>query len=249
MLDPLTTLGLVSNIVQLVDFGLDVLDRGRELAQTGTTTERQHLRRLVEDTQAVCAELQQKMPPKSDQKDEDLQRSALRDPQNEPVFTTVAAVETLQRVPDHRGSSRAAKPEKRGRKPARVARRKGSTVAVHTVPSLPVFEAENLVDLTQVGANEAKDSATSHGAELDALDALKSLGDETQGVATRLSEMLSRLDLTHGTPEDRKRKRGTGHVAQSLLRGLWTSKDVSKTRKELVDLQQQMMFRSSLMQT
>jgi len=57
MLDPLTSLGLASNIVQLVEFGLTVASKGRELASTGTTAEHEHLKVLTRDTRVLCYEL------------------------------------------------------------------------------------------------------------------------------------------------------------------------------------------------
>ena len=57
MLDPLTSLGLVTNVVQLVEFGCNTLAKGYELASTGTTAEREHLRKLTRDTSCLCKEL------------------------------------------------------------------------------------------------------------------------------------------------------------------------------------------------
>ena len=53
MVDPLTALGLASNIVQLVDVGAKILKDGRELANTGTTEQCAHIRRLVDESRSV----------------------------------------------------------------------------------------------------------------------------------------------------------------------------------------------------
>jgi hypothetical protein len=58
MLDPLTSLGLASNIVQLVSFGFEVLSKGHELATTGTTREQAHLEAITRQTKSICSDLQ-----------------------------------------------------------------------------------------------------------------------------------------------------------------------------------------------
>ncbi|KAF7190662.1 Vegetative incompatibility protein HET-E-1 [Pseudocercospora fuligena] len=57
MLDPLTSLGLVVNIVQLVEFGLKAVSKGRELAQKGSTAEHRHFEVLARETEELCAEI------------------------------------------------------------------------------------------------------------------------------------------------------------------------------------------------
>ena len=57
MLDPLTALGLVGNILQIVEFGLKTVRTGRELAATGTTEEYERLERLLRDSQSLFSEL------------------------------------------------------------------------------------------------------------------------------------------------------------------------------------------------
>lgn len=62
MLDPLTSLGLASNIVQLVDFGLKTAARGRELATKGATAEHKHLETITKDLSSLCADLDKQVP-------------------------------------------------------------------------------------------------------------------------------------------------------------------------------------------
>ena len=57
MIDPLTSLGLASNIMQLVSFGIQVIDKAKELAVTGSTAEQEHLRAIAGDTSRICREL------------------------------------------------------------------------------------------------------------------------------------------------------------------------------------------------
>ena len=57
MLDPLASLGLVSNVVQLVEFGMKVVQTGHEIATTGTKVEHTHLKAIADNTAAVHAEL------------------------------------------------------------------------------------------------------------------------------------------------------------------------------------------------
>lgn len=59
MLDPLTSLGLATNIVQLVDFGARVIKTGHDLAKGGGIAEHEHLAALAESSAALCADLQQ----------------------------------------------------------------------------------------------------------------------------------------------------------------------------------------------
>ena len=58
MLDPLTSLGLVTNIVQLVDFGSKAVAKGRELKLTGTTTEHEHMRVIARSIFDLCDAIQ-----------------------------------------------------------------------------------------------------------------------------------------------------------------------------------------------
>lgn len=57
MLDPLTSLGLAANIVQLVQFGCKILSTGYKISTTGTTPERDHLEQLSDEVSAICREL------------------------------------------------------------------------------------------------------------------------------------------------------------------------------------------------
>ena len=54
MLDPLTSLSLVTNIVTLIDFGLKAVKQGREIASSGTTAEHEDLRRAAANTISLC---------------------------------------------------------------------------------------------------------------------------------------------------------------------------------------------------
>ena len=78
MIDPLTSLGLACNIVQLVEFGCNVIQKGRELASNGTTDERKHLEKLATDTSRLYKELEEQLEPQKikvkksdDQQDQD----------------------------------------------------------------------------------------------------------------------------------------------------------------------------------
>ncbi|KAK3678826.1 hypothetical protein LTR78_001279 [Recurvomyces mirabilis] len=57
MLDPLTSLGLASNIVQLVDFGIRTFCQARELAATGTTQDYEHMEALLQDSNSIFWDL------------------------------------------------------------------------------------------------------------------------------------------------------------------------------------------------
>lgn len=56
-MDPLTSLSLVANIVQIVDFGIKAVARGRELAGKGHTKEQAHLEALSRETDKICESL------------------------------------------------------------------------------------------------------------------------------------------------------------------------------------------------
>ena len=58
MLDPLTPLGLASNVVQIVDFGVRTIAKAGELAATGTTKEDAHLEKLIQNNLSVHSDLQ-----------------------------------------------------------------------------------------------------------------------------------------------------------------------------------------------
>lgn len=55
MLDPLTALGLVSNIAQLVDFGMTLVSDAREISELGSTSEHEHIRTIVNDMGKLSA--------------------------------------------------------------------------------------------------------------------------------------------------------------------------------------------------
>lgn len=57
MLDPMTALGLASNIVQLVSFGGELISRGKELSKTGCTSEHAHVRTIAKDIGDLSAGL------------------------------------------------------------------------------------------------------------------------------------------------------------------------------------------------
>ena len=49
MLDPITALGVAGNVVQFVDFGVNLLTRGFEIRQTGSTRGNDKLEALTRD--------------------------------------------------------------------------------------------------------------------------------------------------------------------------------------------------------
>ncbi|KAK4556700.1 hypothetical protein LTR86_006271 [Recurvomyces mirabilis] len=57
MLDPLTSLGLASNIVQIIDFGIRTFCQARELAATGTTLDYEHMEVLLQDSNSIFWDL------------------------------------------------------------------------------------------------------------------------------------------------------------------------------------------------
>jgi hypothetical protein len=57
MLDPITAVGLASNIIQLVDFGVRIINSGRELATKGTTEELLQLETIIQDNILVLDDL------------------------------------------------------------------------------------------------------------------------------------------------------------------------------------------------
>lgn len=61
MLDPLTSLGLATNVVQLVDFGLRVAKIGHQICKNGSTEEHQHLDEMSERIKRLCVEVQQNL--------------------------------------------------------------------------------------------------------------------------------------------------------------------------------------------
>lgn len=58
MLDPLTSLGVIANVVQLVDIGLRVTKKGYEIAQTGTTKDLEHLKTISDATTRTLWDLE-----------------------------------------------------------------------------------------------------------------------------------------------------------------------------------------------
>lgn len=58
MIDPVTSLGLAINVVQIVDLGFRIIGKGKELARTGTTVEQEHLKKLAQETSNICSDLQ-----------------------------------------------------------------------------------------------------------------------------------------------------------------------------------------------
>ena len=57
MLDPLTSIGLATNVVQLVDFGLKVATTGHQIATKGSTEEHTHLESIAKGTSRLCDEI------------------------------------------------------------------------------------------------------------------------------------------------------------------------------------------------
>lgn len=58
MLDPLTSISLATNVVQLVDFGLKVATTGRQIAATGSTQEQRHLEHMSKNISRLCDEIE-----------------------------------------------------------------------------------------------------------------------------------------------------------------------------------------------
>jgi hypothetical protein len=54
MLDPVTSLGLATNVIQLIDFGFTVFQEGRQIARHGATAEQKHLRQISEGITETC---------------------------------------------------------------------------------------------------------------------------------------------------------------------------------------------------
>ena len=61
MLDPLTSIGLATNIVQLVEFGLKVAATGRQIASTGTTEDHSHLKGISQNISLLCDDIQKQI--------------------------------------------------------------------------------------------------------------------------------------------------------------------------------------------
>ena len=60
MADPFTILGIVTNIIQLVEFGLKTCQKVHQLAESGTTSEHQYLESLVQTNLSLLGDLQAK---------------------------------------------------------------------------------------------------------------------------------------------------------------------------------------------
>lgn len=58
MLDPVTSLGLASNIIQLVDFGAKCIKNAREIAENGCTEEQSRLRVIISDLVSVANDIE-----------------------------------------------------------------------------------------------------------------------------------------------------------------------------------------------
>lgn len=58
MLDPLTALGVASNVIQLVDFASKVLSKAKDLRFHGTTVDNTRLEALTVDMVFLCENLQ-----------------------------------------------------------------------------------------------------------------------------------------------------------------------------------------------
>jgi hypothetical protein len=54
MLDPVTSLGLATNVIQLIDFGFTIFQEGRQIARHGATVEQKHLRQISEGITETC---------------------------------------------------------------------------------------------------------------------------------------------------------------------------------------------------
>lgn len=57
MLDPYTGIGLVANIVQLVDFGLKIISNAREISSTGLPAEYKHLESIANNVTVLTKTL------------------------------------------------------------------------------------------------------------------------------------------------------------------------------------------------
>jgi hypothetical protein len=57
MLDPLTALGLASNIIQLVDFGSRLVANAQDIARDGVTADHKHLQSLARETKILCEDI------------------------------------------------------------------------------------------------------------------------------------------------------------------------------------------------
>lgn len=58
MLDPITALGVAGNIIQFVDFSTNVLTKGLEIRQIGSTRTNDKLEALTEDLAGLSQNLQ-----------------------------------------------------------------------------------------------------------------------------------------------------------------------------------------------
>lgn len=58
MPDPVTSLGIAANVVQFVDFGVNLLTKGREIRQRGSTRANDELEALTQDLAGLSQYLQ-----------------------------------------------------------------------------------------------------------------------------------------------------------------------------------------------
>lgn len=86
MLDPLTALGLATNVVQLVDFGLKACTKARDLAETGTTEDYNHLEDLIRQNLTLTEDLKRVKPEAHEQRIHAL------------ALSTTSTAEELQRL-------------------------------------------------------------------------------------------------------------------------------------------------------
>ncbi len=66
MLDPLSAIGLAGNIVQFVDFGLDILTEATEIRRKGSSVKVAHLQKVTSDLVQIATSLRKPAGPGPD---------------------------------------------------------------------------------------------------------------------------------------------------------------------------------------